>query len=99
MKIDGRVDNMCLSLFVVETSVYESPRTNQGPLRRTLARWSQYCLGSVHPRDAIDDPCVDQWEVVSNHLPKLINFVGSLSYTSLYQEPQMCRMEKAWSVD
>ena len=36
--------------FKVKTSWYYSPRTNQGPLRRTLARWSQHYLGSVHTR-------------------------------------------------
>ena len=36
MKIGVRVDNRCLSCFMVETSGYESPRTNQGNLKRTL---------------------------------------------------------------
>ena len=35
-KIYGKVDNMCLSYFMVETSGYESQKTNQEPLRRTL---------------------------------------------------------------
>ena len=49
-KICGRVYNMCLSGFIVETSMYNSPRTNQGPLRRILAFWGQDYLGSVHLR-------------------------------------------------
>ena len=50
MKIGGRVYNMCLSGFMVETSRYHSPRINQCPLRRTLAFLGQDCRGSVHPR-------------------------------------------------
>ena len=35
---------------MVKTSSYDSSRTNQGPLRRTLARWRQHNLGNVQPR-------------------------------------------------
>ena len=38
-KIGGKVAHTCLSFFMVETSGYDSPRTNQGPLRRTPAVW------------------------------------------------------------
>ena len=35
----GKVDNGCLSCSKVQTSWYESPRTNQGLLKRTSAIW------------------------------------------------------------
>ena len=36
MKIYGRVYNRCLSFFMVKMSDYNSPRTNQEPLKSTL---------------------------------------------------------------
>ena len=75
MKIGGMVANMCLSLLIVETNGYDSPRTIKGNLRRILACWNQHCLGSVHPRDVIHDPCVDLREVVANSLPTLEIFL------------------------
>ena len=51
MKFGRRVPNLCLSWFMVKTSGYDSPRTNQGPMRRTFSFWGQkHCLGGVHSR-------------------------------------------------
>ena len=49
MKLGGRVSNMCLSSFMVETSRYDYPRTNQGPLRRNFTRWIQTLAGQCAP--------------------------------------------------
>ena len=54
MKLGGRVHNMCLVLFVVETYGYDFPRTNQGPLRRTLAFWCKGLPGQCAPTRGID---------------------------------------------
>ena len=83
MKINGMVSNMCLSKFMVEISGYDSSRTNQGTLRRNLARWSNHYLGTVHPRDAIDSLCMDRWGIVANCGQKLREIVESLTCTSL----------------
>ena len=83
MKLGGRVHNMCLVLFVVETYGYDFPRTNQGPLRRTLAHSRQHCLDSVQPREAINSSCVDRRGFDTNFHPTLIQIDGSLAYTSL----------------
>ena len=57
MKNGERVTMRCLSCFMVEMFGYDSLNTNQGPLRRTLASGVKNCLGSVHPREGIDDLC------------------------------------------
>ena len=77
MKFGGRVYNMCVRLFVFEISKYNSPKINIGPLRRTLARRRQHCLGSVTPRDAKDGSCMDRQGVDANRLPTHRKNVGS----------------------
>ena len=54
MKFGGRVSNMCLSGFMGKTSGYDYPRTNQGPLRRTLAFWCKGLPGQCAPTRGID---------------------------------------------
>ena len=83
MKLGGRVHNMCLVLFVVETYGYDFPRTNQGPLRRTLARRRQQRMGSVQPRKARDGSCVDRWGIDAKLHPTLSKIYGSLYCTNL----------------
>ena len=68
MKIDGRVYNMCLSRFIVETSRYDSTRTKKG---WTFAIGVKHCVGSVHPRECIDEACVDRRGIDAIHRPKL----------------------------
>ena len=43
-----------------KTTAYDSPRTNQGPMRRTLARVGKSCQKTVSQTDAIDGPLVNQ---------------------------------------
>ena len=76
MNIGGRVAHMCLSRFMDEKYLYDSPITNRGPLRRTLARCIQHCLGRVHPRDVINTSCVDRGvslPTVDLHLDNFLN--------------------------
>ena len=56
MKIDGNLSNGCLSCFMIETSRYDSPRTNQGPLRRPSAV-DVALIGSVYRRDRRKSMC------------------------------------------
>ena len=51
---------MCLRLFVVETSGYKSPSTNQWPLMRTLAILGKTCRKIVSPTDATDGLLVNR---------------------------------------
>ena len=46
----GKISNGCLSWFMIGTSRYDFPRTNQGPTRRTL-QFEAALLSSVHWRD------------------------------------------------
>ena len=65
---------MCLSEFMVENSTYDSPRTNQGPMRRTHAHSCQHCLGIVHPQEC------NQRGVDANHIQSLANHLEDLNY-------------------
>ena len=66
------------------TSGYNSPRTNQGPLRRTLALWGQETAqGNVHPRKGIDGACVDLRGVDAIPQPKLSQIIGGTHVHSL----------------
>ena len=56
MKNVGKVANVCLSCFMIETSRYDSPRTNQGPLRRPSAV-DVALIGSVYRRDRRKSMC------------------------------------------
>ena len=75
IKIGGRVSNMGLSLFIVENSRYDSPRTNEYPLRRVLAVGVKHCLGSVHPREGINEACVDRRGIDDIPIPTLRKFI------------------------
>ena len=98
MKIGERVSNMCLSIFMVETFGYDSARTNQGTLRRTIASEVKHCLGSLHTGKAsarrvlIDresSPTVDQ------HLDNLLE----ASPAHLRPKRRVCISEKGPVVD
>ena len=75
MKICGTVSNMCLSRFMVEIYGYESPRTNQGTLRRTSASGVKYYLCSVHPREEEDGAFIDRRGVDDILTPKLVQLI------------------------
>ena len=75
MKIGVNVTNMCLSWFMVWTSGYNSPRTNQGPLRRLLARGSQHCLAvCTHEMQLMIHVLIDKASLPKNeqHLEKYL---------------------------
>ena len=74
MNFGGKVLNMYLSVFTIEISGYDSPRTNQGPLRRTLAFWGQRLPGQYAPMKGSDGACVDQWGIYAIRQPTLRNF-------------------------
>lgn len=58
MNFGRRVSNMYKDWFIFEKSWYDSPRTNQGHLRRTFAYRSKLSQGSInHPRLVIREPC------------------------------------------
>ena len=91
MKSGERVANRCLSCFMVETSEYDSPRTNQGPLRRTPAGW-----GNTTWAVCIDGtsycPCVEWRDVYATVVPHLENLrdpspahVSELTYEVQYR--------------
>ena len=62
MEIGGRMPNMCLSLLMVETYEKYSLCTNQGLLRRTVARVGKSCQ-KTSPTDATDVPLVNRWGI------------------------------------
>ena len=68
---------------MVEMSGYDSPRTNQGPLRRTLARKRQHYLGSGQPREGNDGSCLDRRGIDANRHPTLFQNVGVLDLKSV----------------
>ena len=80
MKNGERVVNRFVSYFMVETSGYDSPRTNQGPLRRTSAGW-----GNTAKAVCIDAtsyaPCVDQRGVDDTIISHLDNLRKPLTCT------------------
>ena len=72
---------------MVKTYGYDSPRTNQGPLKMTLAKVGKNCQETVSPTDATDRPLVDRrgidafvYEDLENSLKELFCTVSKSNY-------------------
>ena len=75
----GKIDNWCLSCFMIETSGYNSPRTNQEFLDEDPCSLMQRCLAVCI--DGTDDgPCVSRWVINDTVIPHLERFVKALAY-------------------
>lgn len=47
-------------MFIVETSMYDSPRTIEGLLKRALSKVAKSSQDTVSPTNAINDPLVNK---------------------------------------